>query len=90
MTKFEEQVKKEFWVDIDYIKAILKELEKNSVEDITLTEQFNKWFVAWLTEWANQIEKYFSENMPERITDFSEVDWNVISDIVVTDKVVDK
>lgn len=79
-----------FKVDTDYIDIILKQLEDWRVEDITLTEQFNTWFIQWLAEWANQIEKYFSDNVPKQIEDFAEFDpTTTIEDIVITDKVSD-
>lgn len=102
--KFHEQVKEYFWVDSEYIKALLQELEDNRVEDITLTEQFNKGFLQWMQKAAEEMEKYFSENVKQSVQDFNEidpnanventeresVDWKVVEDIVVTDKIVDR
>lgn len=80
----------ELEIDLEYLESILKQLEDGRVGDITLTEQFNTWFIQGLAEWANQIEKYFSENMAKPIEDIREINPDaIVEDIVVTEKVTD-
>ena len=74
--KFANAVKKEFWKEAEYIKAMLKELDEanNDTSKLILTEQFNLWFIEWMKESARQLEKFFEENTKWSIQDFKEID----------------
>ena len=100
--KFLKDVIEYFGVEAWFIKAVIKELEDNTVEDITLTEQFNRWFIEGMKKSAQDLEQFFEENVKQWVDDFREIDPNAnvedterefvdtsIEDIVKTDKITD-
>ena len=94
--KFLKEIKEYFWVEADYIKAVLKELEDWKVEDITLTEQFNKGYIEWMKSAWEELKKFFEQQWVAPIQDFREIDSKakvedkVIEDIVKPDTIIEE
>ncbi len=87
---FLKRIENFFWVEVWYIKAVLKELNANNdVEKLVLTEQFNKGYLEWMKDSTKNIEQYFEQYVWKPIENFKEIDpdGNVVTieDIVVTD-----
>lgn len=72
--KFLKEIKEFFWEEADYIKSVMKELQKGrDVKDITLTEQFNIGYIEWMKNAWEEMKKYFEQQWGAVIQDFKEI-----------------